>query len=202
MKRWVLGAAAGLAAAMGGLVGCGPAPLSRSEQVEILLKENRRLEDLLIDSEKRVAALSTSAGEAAPQASPPAPEDPYAAVAVRFGKFSDVLIVPDRPADERLKVVVEPLDAEGDVVKRLGSLRLEVFEGEATTETPFARWEFSAEDLAKTWLSGLGSYAYVLKLPWPEGRLPQAGPLHLKAWFTPIGGSTVLEAEAPLKREP
>ncbi len=208
MKRRVVGVAAGLAAAVAALAGCAPTPLARDAQVEALLKENRRVEDLLIASENRVAQLS-EAGKPPPEA-PPKMEDPFVAIAVRFGKYCDILGAAGKPAgreplgrttDERLKVVLEPLDGEGDVVKRLGALELEAFEGDAATAKPFAAWRFPPEELAKTWLSGLGTYAYVLKLPWPADRPPKAGPVHLRARFTPLGGGP-LEAETTLTRRP
>jgi len=199
MRRRVVGAAAGLAAALAALAGCAPTPLSRDAQVEALLKENRRVEDLLIASENRVARLS-EAGKPPPEA-PPKIEDPFVAVALRFGKYTDILGASGKPADERLKVVLEPLDGEGDAVKRLGALELEAFEGDAVMAKPFAAWRFPPEELAKTWLSGVGTYAYVLKLPWPADRPPKAGPVHLRARFTPLGGGP-LEAETTLVRRP
>lgn len=200
MKCWVMGAAAGLAAAVAALAGCAPAPLSRDARVEALLKENRRVEDLLIASEKRLAQLSEP-GQAPPEAPTPKTEDPFVAVAVRFGKYSDIVGTGGKPGDERLKVILEPLDAEGDVVKRLGALELQVFEPGADAAKPFAGWRFSPEDLAKTWLSGLGTYAYVLKLPWPEGRPPRPGDLRLRATFTTLSGAP-LKAETTVSRRP
>jgi len=179
---------AGGALALG--AGCGAAPLSHDERVDALLKENRRVEDLLIASDEKVAALQ--AAGAKPEAPAPKVEDPFRAVAVQFGKGTDVLGLGGKVADERLKVVVEPLDAEGDTVKRAGALELDVFESGAGGAKLYALWKLTPEELAKTWLSGLGTYAYVMKFPWPGGKPPQGDKLVLKMKFTPLEGSALV----------
>jgi len=175
--------------------GCGAAPLTRDERAEALLKENRRLEDLLVASEQRVTALQAAGVKPMPQ--PTKVEDPFRAVAVRFGKTTDVIGLGGKTDDERLKVVVEPQDAEGDTVKRAGALELDAFEVVPGGTKLYGLWKFTPEEMAKAWLSGLGTYAYVLKFPWPDGKPPQGNKLSLKARFTTLDGD-VFTAEATL----
>ena len=171
--------------------GCGGA-LSEEQQITALMAQSRQLEVKLREREQRIAEL-TGAGATPPAAAPapaPAPEDPYHPIAIRFGKFTGLVGAGDPVEKQRLKIIIEPLDAEGDAVKRAGSLQVEALEEGAKEETPrpFHRWEFPQEELAQTWLSGLGAYAYVLKLPWPDGRRPSAGRLLPRATFTTLAG--------------
>jgi hypothetical protein len=170
--------------------GCGGA-LSEEQQITALMAQSRQLEVDLREREQRIAEL-TGAGATPPAPAAPAPasEDPYRPIAIRFGKFTGLVGAGDPVEKQRLKIVIEPLDAEGDVVKRAGSLQVEALEEGAKEETPrpFHRWEFPQEELAQTWLSGLGAYAYVLKLPWPDGRRPSADRLLLRATFTTLAG--------------
>jgi len=175
--------------------GCGGSSLSHQEQLSLLMAKNRRLEDDLRKCQEQLAAL-TAAGAKPSASAVPAVQDPWRAVAVRFGKYTGALDSSRVTGEERLKIVLEPLDADGDVVKRAGSLALEALEPSADEKPPqpFHPWTFERDELAKTWLSGLGTYAYVLKLPWPHGRAPAGDKLLLRAKFTTLSGE-VLAAE-------
>jgi hypothetical protein len=197
--------AALLGIAIFGIVGagCSGTSLSRDEQIQQLMAKDRRLQEELHAAQEKIAALTASGAQ--PRAAPATVEDPFRAVAVRFGRYTGVVDENRPPADQRLRVILEPLDATGDVVKRAGSLELEAFErapaagpaapaAAAPGERLYHIWTFSMDDLRQTWLSGLGSYGYVLKLPWPEARPPAGQALHLKARFRTLAGQ-VLEAE-------
>ena len=158
----------------------------------MLMTRSARLEEELLATRQRLAELEGT-GRPAPEAAK-AVEDPFRAVAVRFGKFTGGINADGRPGDQRLKVVLEPLDAEGDVVKRAGSLKLEALEPGGKEATPIGRWAWPTEEFAKTWLSGLGLYAYVLKLDWPGGKPPASDRVLLRARFTALSGE-VLQAE-------
>jgi hypothetical protein len=153
----------------------------------------RALQDKLRACERRVAELTAAGAQPKPLAAPVA--DPFRAVAIRFGKYTGVL-EGAKPGEERLKIILEPLDEESEIVKRAGSLELETFEPAAAGQPPkpFHRWEFPTADLAKTWLNMFGATGYVLKLPWPSGRMPAGPALVVKAKFTTLSGE-VLTAE-------
>ncbi|MBE3096774.1 MAG: hypothetical protein IMZ44_06535 [Planctomycetes bacterium] len=202
--------------------GCATTSLSHDEQVQMLMARDRRGQEELLAAQQRIAQLTASGAQ--PRAAPAPVEDPFRPAAVRFGKYSGVLDE-NRPAtQQRLRVVIELLDATGDVVKRAGSLNLEALTPPAGSEKvsgtlrlkvpdtfsdhpgaappaqagqPFHRWTFSVDELRQTWLSGLGTYGYILKLPWPAGRAPAGDRLVLRAKFTTLSGE-VLTAEAEI----
>jgi len=179
--------------------GCAGQPLSRGEKVEMLMARSARLEDELLATRQRLAELEGT-GRPAPEAAKTV-EDPFRAVALRFGKFTGGLAADGRPGDQRLKVVLEPLDAEGDAVKRAGSLNLEAVELVGDKPQTLAEWKWTRQEFAKTWLSGLGLYAYVLKLDWPGGKPPASDRVLLRARFTTLSGEVLsAEQEITLRR--
>ena len=174
--------------------GCGQGALTHDEQVEALRAEVRRLQDELWKAEQRVPTDVASADTPAP--APPA-ADPFRALAIRFGKHTGV----PASSPDRLKVVLEPLDGGGDVVKRAGSLVLEArLPGKAgPPAAPYHTWRLPAADLAQTWIGSLGIRGYVLKLPWPGGRPPEAEALLLRACLTTLDGRALdAETRVPL----
>ena len=206
MRRGTIAQVLGWTALLLGAAGCGGQTLSPAERAEMLMARSARLEEELFAARRQLAQL-TKAGKSATEATEPGPdasgpEDPFRAVAVRFGKYTGGLDTDGQPGDERLKVILEPLDAEGDVVKRAGALVLEAFEAASGEPRLYAQWEWSREELARTWLSGPGLYGYVLKLDWrPEGRPPESGRLMLRARFTTLSEEVLsAEKEVPIRR--
>jgi len=185
------------------VAGCGGGLLSRDEYIQALMEQNRELQDDLLAAQEKVAQLR--AAGARPQPIPKAAEDPYRAVAVRFGRYTAALDTTGDGQPDRLKVVLEPLDAEGDVVKRAGRLELETLvptEGDAPPR-PYHTWTFPQDELAQTWIGSLGIRAYVLKLKWPNGRRPQGKALLLRARFATLAGETLTaETTVPLQETP
>jgi len=181
--------------------GCGDATLSRDESVRALMAQNRQLQDQLLAAEDRIADLT--AGGAEPARRTPVPDDPFRALAVRFADPTGAVDEDGQAGPERLHVVLQPLDADTDVVKRAGRLRLEVLRppadgGEATS---YHIWTFSKEDLAEMWVDALGVRGYVCTLRWPGDRPPAGEALRLRAAFTTLAGET-LEAETRVPLTP
>ncbi len=180
---------AALAAGLAGL-GCGSESRREGPAAEFspppasLVERNRRLEAEVLAARRRIAELEAGR-PATPQATP---QDLYRAVRVRFGRFTGGLDVDRRPGPERLKVVIEPVDAEGDVVKRAGTLELALYDDGGKEPHLIHKWRFGRDELAQTWLSGFGIYAYVLKLDWPGGSPPESGKVLLRATFTTLRG--------------
>jgi len=173
--------------------GCAEKPhLSREDQIDLLMTRNRELAQQLTAAEQRVADFERSG--ATPTPAKPIPEDPFRPIAVGFGPHTGGLDTDGVPGDERLKVIVQPLDAEGDVVKRAGRLVLEAFEpgGDGKPPKPYHRWELGADALAETWIGSLGIRGYVMKWPWPDGRMPATDALVLRATFTTLSGEALV----------
>jgi hypothetical protein len=199
-QRWAVGLI--LAAMAAGGTGCASSALSSSEQMRLMSDQNRRLNTDLQTSQQKVADLLASGRTPNPVT---ASEDPYRAVAVRLGSASGVVDRGAGPIRERLRIIVEPLDATGDVVKRAGSLELEAREPAARGQPSpiYHVWKFSAAEMMETWLSGLGGYAYILRLPWPDGKPPAGDTLIFKVTFaTPDGRVLAAQCAVPIEHGP
>jgi hypothetical protein len=71
------------------------------------------------------------------------------------------------PGDEALRVVVEPRDGDGHVIKAPGVVHVEALEiSPAGLKTPLSYWDISSRQLRQTWQNGLLVNGYVLVLPW------------------------------------
>jgi hypothetical protein len=179
-------ALAAIAAGCGG----GGGPLARDDEVRLLTTANRDLQAKLEARDHELAALRAAGATPAPVVRPP--EDPFRPVALQFGEFTGVLDADAGPAVSRLKVVLEPVDADSEIVKRAGSLDLAAYEPGAPGHPPllYHRWTLPAAELVQTWIGMFGIHGYVLKLPWPDGRPPTASTLILRAKFTTLTGES------------
>jgi hypothetical protein len=200
MWRYCLAGLLGCLATALAVTGCGNAALSRDAEIKLLMEKNRALQDKLLVCERRVADLTASGAQ--PKPATPTVADPFRAVAVRFSKYTGIL-EGGGPAEERLKIILEPLDEHGEIVKRAGSLELEVLEPATGGQPPKVahRWQFPVADLAQTWTNMLSVTGYVLKLPWPEGRRPAGPTVLVRAKFTMLSGE-VLTTETPVTLPP
>jgi len=192
--------AGGLLAAV---AGCGDATLSRSESVRALMAQNRELQDKLLAAEDRIADLEAAGAKPADRPRPI--EDPFRAVAIRFGGGTGAVDEDGKAGPERLHVVLQPIDVEGDVVKRAGRLRVTALRlgNEGGKAEPFHAWTFSQEALAETWVDSLGVCGYVMTLRWPADEPPEDETLLVRARFTTLVGEALqAERRVPLKPEP
>jgi hypothetical protein len=175
------------------------------------MAQNRALQDQLRAAEDRIADLTAAGADPSPRPTPS--EDPFRALAVRFADPTGPVDEDGEAGPEGLHVVLQPLDAETDVVKRAGRLRLEILappaDGQDTGDggdaagqaTPLHVWTFSQEETAEAWVDSLGVRGYVLTLPWPAGAPSAADAMRLRAAFTTRRGET-LEAERRLAPPP
>ncbi len=173
--------------------GCAKKPhLSREDQIRLLMTRNRDLAQKLLAAEQRAADLERSGAKPTP--AKPHSEDSFRSVAIRFGPHTGGLDTDGVPGDERLKIIVQPLDAEGDIVKRAGRLAIEAFEPQdnGKPHKPYHRWELGPEQLAETWIGSLGIRGYVVKWPWPGGRMPEGETLLLRATFTTLSDEALV----------
>jgi hypothetical protein len=95
--------------------------------------------------------------------------------------------------DQLLQVVVEPHDAEDQAVKVPGSVIIQALEVTAEgAKLPLSTWEISAEELRRSWHSGLLSTGYTVVLPWK--RCPTTEKLRVVAQFK-LPDGRVFEAD-------
>ena len=87
------------------------------------------------------------------------------------------------PGDEGLQVVMVPKDEEGTAVKVPGRATVTAFEiAKEGIKTPIGKWEVSADQLKKTWKSGLLGGGYTVPLQWD--RAPTTTRIRVVVRFT------------------
>ena len=111
----------------------------------------------------------------------PASQNAKAAIKqIEFGRGTGGVDEDRNNNDELLQVVVEPKDTDGHTVKAPGTLHLQAYE--ITPEgfkQPLSSWDVSAEDLRKSYKSGLFQSGHILVLPWKV--IPTTDKLRLTA---------------------
>ncbi|MDP6379936.1 MAG: hypothetical protein QF662_01215 [Phycisphaerae bacterium] len=171
--------------------GCTPT-LTTEQRIDLLLRQERLLREEIRQRDLRIAELSgTSSAKTRPQKPPAAtPEtDTFRAVAVRFNSHTGGVDIDSIPGDDQLKVILEPIDVEGDIVKRVGAVHLRMFAGNGNELEEIGQWKFTTLQMCRSWLTGpLGLYGYVLRLPLPNGMPAGQNAFTLTARFTTLDG--------------
>ena len=189
------------------VAGCAPDPLTMNERVELMVHMNKQLQFELLEAHRRIAELSGGQGTVEPQHAPDqlSPgmalvDDPFRALHVTLHRLTGGMDTDGNPGDEGLRVILQPRDKAGDVVKRAGAVEVELFDLARTEgDRRIARWEFTVDQTAREWVSGLlGVSGYSFQLPWPGGRRPEHSHLTLMARFTTLDGRP-LTAQTDLK---
>ncbi len=77
------------------------------------------------------------------------------------------------PNDEGngLRVVVVPLDGDGDNLKAVGGVVVEAYDL-ASQDVRLARWSFEPAAVRNSWLSGFITSGFTLDCPWTDGTQP------------------------------
>lgn len=99
---------------------------------------------------------------------------------IEFGRGTGGVDEDRNNNDELLQVVLEPKDTDGHTVKAPGTLHLQAYE--ITPEgfkQPLSSWDISAEDLRKSYKSGLFQSGHIIVVPWKA--IPTTEKLRLTA---------------------
>lgn len=194
--------AVGLVAALAA-VGCAPDPLTPAERMHVLIYQNKELQFELLKRDQRIAELQGGQGRTVPDV-PAGPlggvsiDDPFRAIRIELHRLTALVDSDGRPGADALRLVMRPKDAEGDTVKRAGSLQVRLYHlGDGESTQVAGAWDFKPAELAQEWVAGFGADLYKLELPLPEGR-PESGELLLRVAFTTLDGRK-LTAEETLK---
>src|SRR5262249_45248520 len=91
----------------------------------------------------------------------------YAVTTVTLGRQTGGYDADGAPGDEALQVVIEPKDPDGHTIKAPGTVEVQAFEiTREGLKIPLSTWHVSADQLRRSWRSGLLSTGYSLILPW------------------------------------
>ena len=113
-----------------------------------LIERQRRIDSLLGLGQKRLDRL-------------------YQIQAIRLGQYTRGTDLDKKPGHDAVKVQLEPIDQRGDVIKAAGDVKVQLYDlakpGQAGL---LGEYQWNAEQLGKTWVSGFIIYHFALTCPW------------------------------------
>ncbi|MBN2582474.1 MAG: hypothetical protein JXL80_05355 [Planctomycetes bacterium] len=180
--------------------GCSPDPLTPDERLQRALHENRNLQLERQELARRIAELAGGQTTMSPQqgvdrldGGQALLDDPFRAVKVEFSRITGGLDTDGKPGDEGVRVVLLPMDKDDDVVKRAGSVEIDLFDLAATDGNQrVGHWDFTIDQAAHEWVSGFGASSYSFELTWPGGRQPQHRDLTVVVHFKTLDGRVLM----------
>lgn len=147
---------------------------ARGDQLE---RQNQELTQQLQQSTQRVEALQ--------QLGPARTDLLPQAAAIRIGRHSSPVDTDGTGGEDAVRVLVQPLDAQGHTIKAAGSLLVELYDLAAPPEQNLlGRCEVSPQDLTQHWYSTFGSDHYSVECP--LDRPPQHPELTVRVQFTDL----------------
>lgn len=114
-----------------------------------------------------------------------------------FARMSGTYDSDNDGVPDGIVLYVQPTDAQGDVVKAAGELRVRLFDL-AAPEGPrlIAEYQFGPEELKEIWYGRLWTEHFTARLPWPEGYRPAGRDVTARAEFTDyLTGRTFTEQQ-------
>ena len=138
----------------------------RTREMQLLDIRSER-DNLVAHNQALQREINALRGGSPFKTSPEEASQTYPLHSLVLGRQTGGLDEDGQPGDEALQVFVEPRDGDGHTLKAPGTLTVHAFE--ITTEglkKPLCSWEVSADELRRSWKSGLLSTGYSLVLPW------------------------------------
>lgn len=152
---------------------------SELEQTQTELKTARREADLLRDQLHKREHVASHSEQTAVLAR---------VEGVRIGALlSGGLDRDEQPGDDLLSALVVPHDADGEVLKLPGTIRLELFDlSRDGNRQRIGEWEFEPEQTRERWHSGFLAAGYRFRVPWQQSPKNETLLLHARL-TTPDG---------------
>lgn len=167
---------------------------ARESDVRVLREELHKSEFL---AEGLMKELAAHKGLPGPDGVLRPPTEPYPVRSIRLGNLTSSRPSEVLPGDDAIEVMIEPLDTEGQALKAPGAAQVEVLE--VTTEglkRPLSCWEISADELRRSWRSGLFNTGYVLNFRYKV--FPSTETVRVIARFRMLDGR-IFEADKDIR---
>ncbi len=110
--------------------------------------------------------------------------NPYEVMTVRVAKISNFFDKDSDGKQEKLVVYVQPIDAEGDIIKAAGTVAVQLWNlDNPNGEALLGQWQVEPAELRKLWFDSFTT-GYRLTFDRPEGLEVLSEPLTVKVTFT------------------
>lgn len=106
----------------------------------------------------------------------------YPVTALKLGSHTGGIDQDGRPGHDAVKVFLEPIDQDGNVIKAAGEVTIQLFDL-AAKDTLVAQYAFGVDEVRKHWSSGFLAYHYSFVCPWPQARPPQHDQITVRVVF-------------------
>ncbi len=187
---------------VGGLVtaagGCGPSPqaLRLSKENQDLRAENERLARDLAQREEAIAVFEKQVEELA-GFTPDRPLHKFAPVSLEIASLSGGADYDGKPGDDGVTLYLRPKDADGDVVKVPGRIKVQLVDN-TNIGSPRVVGVCVYDDIEKVraqWQGKFLTQHFSVKCPFPPGaRLPESRKLLASAEFVDLTTGATLTA--------
>jgi hypothetical protein len=110
-----------------------------------------------------------------------------------------------KPGDDGLVLYVQPIDADGDVIKAAGSLQVVLLNlSEPTNPRVVSTYDFDVPTSRKMWYGRLMTNHFTVRCPWPPDGPPPVDEVTARVEFTDLLTGRVLVAQEryPIRRAP
>jgi len=155
---------------------------------EALRREKERLERTVAQRDGTIATLHKQIDDLK-RLGPDRPADLFAPVTIEIASLSGGADYDGQPGDDGITVYLRPRDADGDVVKVPGLIKVQLVDN-TVLESPRVLRVYAFDDLnqvRKTWHGKFGTQHYTLRCPFPPGvELPKSRRLLVSASFVDI----------------
>ena len=112
------------------------------------------------------------------------PNNPYEVMTIRIGKISNFFDKDSDGVQEKLVVYLQPIDAEGDVIKAAGSTMVQLWNlNNPNGEALLGEWKVEPAELRKLWFNSITT-GYRLTFDRPEALKALSEPLTVRITFT------------------
>jgi len=178
--------------------GCetGGGKVSAAEQIRTLREEKtellRQIEEAAAENEQLKGQIEVLAGLPAEVRA----ENLYAVQQVKITRYTNLY---DRDEDgryEKLIVYIQPIDAEGDIVKATGAVDVQLDDWEGRE---LGRWHVGADELKELWFATILIINYRLTFDLPETVDDFEQPLTVKVAFTDYLTGKVFKEQKEIK---
>lgn len=106
----------------------------------------------------------------------------YHVTTVKLGGHTGGIDQDGRPGHDAVKVFLEPMDQDGNVIKAAGEVTIQLFDL-AAKDALVAQYAFGVDEVRKHWSGGFLAYHYSFVCPWPQGRAPQHDQITVRVVF-------------------
>lgn len=205
--RLALAAAAMLTAA---LTGCQDIPVERyNETQKQLLEAQEKVKTLEAElAAQQQAQRNIEEQLAELRGSDAALTDLVYPVKIELERMSGGYDRDGQPGHDGIVLYVQPIDADGNVIKAAGTINVKLFDLAAPADsTLIAEYRFDAKKTRSLWYGRLMTQHFTVHCPWPNGKPPAHSQVTAVVTFTdlltgkPLTTQNVYEIQFPARRD-